>query len=173
MRLELEALKQANKEETIIRVIEDSDDEECELQKDNDNVKKNYKDLDTRYWKKYYENLDLNHVLEDILTKEQINEVNNSLEVKKQQRLENKQQVPKHSEKPAVKVVEDSDEESEAPPPKPTPPQKPTKVKSILSIIDDSDDEEEEGEEKNITVRIKDNKIMKALDTTNDCEFLD
>ena len=173
LRLELEALKQANKEETIIRVIEDSDDEECELQKDNDNVKKNYKDLDTRYWKKYYENLDLNHVLEDILTKEQINEVNNSLEVKKQQRLENKQQVPKHSEKPAVKVVEDSDEESEAPPPKPTPPQKPTKVKSILSIIDDSDDEEEEGEEKNITVRIKDNKIMKALDTTNDCEFLD
>jgi hypothetical protein len=181
MRLELEALKKAKKGETIVRVIEDSDDEECDppqpqiedtkLQKDNDNLKKNYKDLDSRYWKKYYENIDLHHVLEDILTKEQINEVNNSLEEKQQQRLkENKQRVPNHSEKPTVKVIEDSDEESESPPPKPTLPQKAAKVKSILSIIDDSSDEEE-GEEKSKTVRIKDNKIMKALEC--DCDFID
>jgi hypothetical protein len=184
MRLEFEALKQVKKEETIIRVIEDSDDEECEqppqpqidhtieLQKDNDNLKKNYKDLDSRYWKKYYEDLDLHHVLEDILTKEQINEVNEILEEKQKQRLEeNKQRVPKHSEKPAVKVIEDSDEESESSPPKPTPPQKPTKAKSILSIIDDSDDEEDDEDEEVKTVRLKDNKIMKALES--DCEFLD
>ena len=175
MRLELEALKQAKKEETIIRVIEDSDDEECDppqpqiedtkLQKDNDNLKKNYKDLDSRYWKKYYENLDLHHILEDILTKEQINEVNNSLEGKKQQRLEEKKQrVPKHS---AVKVVEDSDEESESPPPKPSPPQKPTKVKSVISILDDSSDEE--GEVKSKPVNTKEHKIMKALE----CDSLD
>jgi len=161
MRLELEALKQVKKEETIIRVIEDSDDEECEqppqpqidhtieLQKDNDNLKKNYKDLDSRYWKKYYEELDLHHALEDILTKEQINEVNERLEEKQKQRLE---EINKKQEV-AIRQLKNKG------------------VKTIISIIDDSDDEEDDEDEEVKTVRLKDNKIMKALES--DCEFLD
>jgi hypothetical protein len=43
-------------------------------------------------------------------------------------------------------------------------------IKSVISITDDSDEEGDE-EEGVITVRLKDNKIMKALES--DCEFLD
>ena len=64
-----------------------------------------------------------------------------------------------------VNFIEDSDEESEAPPP---PPPAPAPVKSILSIIDDSD---EEGDGEVETVRIKDNKIMSALEC--ECEFVE
>ena len=53
-------------------------------------------------------------------------------------------------------------EAMQAPPPAPTP------VKSILSVIDDSDDE---GEGEVETVRIKDNKIMKAIES--ECDFVD
>jgi hypothetical protein len=75
-----------------------------------------------------------------------------------------------------VREIEDSDEESEAPPPPPplpplpppTPVPAPAPVKSILSLIDDSD---EEGDGEVETVRIKDNKIMFALECV--CDFVD
>jgi hypothetical protein len=76
-------------------------------------------------------------------------------------------QGPNQSKKPVVRVIEDSDEESESPPPKPSPPQKPTKVKSVISILDDSSDEE--GEVKSKPVNTKEHKIMKALE----CDSLD
>jgi hypothetical protein len=66
-----------------------------------------------------------------------------------------------------INFIEDSDEESEAPQ-LPLPAPTPAPVKSILSIIDDSD---EEGEGEVETVRIKDNKIMSALEC--ECEFVE
>jgi hypothetical protein len=67
-----------------------------------------------------------------------------------------------------VRVIEESDEENEAPPQLPLPAPTPTPVKSILSIIDDSD---EEGEGEVETLKIKDNKIMSALEC--ECEFVE
>jgi hypothetical protein len=49
-----------------------------------------------------------------------------------------------------------------------SPPPTPAPVKSILSIIDDSD---EEGEGEVETIKIKDNKIMSALEC--ECEFVE
>ena len=71
-------------------------------------------------------------------------------------------EVPKQSKKPVVRVIEDSDEESESPPPKPTTPKKPVKVKSLISILDDSSDEE--GEVKRKPINTTEHKIMKALE---------
>jgi hypothetical protein len=150
MRLEFEALQEKNKKYS-------------ELKKVNDDLKKNFEDLDNRYWKKYYERLDYDHILEDILTEEQINAVNKRLE-------EKKQEVPKQSEKPAVRVIEDSDEQSESPLPKPSPTKKPNKVKSIISILDDSSDEE--GDVKKKPINTKEHKIMKALEGDS-LDFLD
>jgi len=47
-----------------------------------------------------------------------------------------------------------------------SPPQQPAKCKSIIDFIDDSDDEDE-----GPTIRIKDNKIIKAIEC--ECDFLD
>ena len=78
-------------------------------------------------------------------------------------------QGPNQSKKPAVRVIEDSDEEAESPPPKPRTPKKQAQVKSIISILDDSSDEE--GEVKSKPVNTKEHKIMKALEC--DCDFID
>ena len=47
-----------------------------------------------------------------------------------------------------------------------SPPQQPAPIKSVLSIIDDSDDEDE-----GPTIKIKDHKIIKAIEC--ECDFLD
>jgi len=108
-----------------------------ELQKENDNLKKSCKDSDARYWKQYYETLDLNDTISGILTEEQRDEVKKILKEKEKYRSK----------------VEDEQK-------------KPKPLKSVLSIIDDSDDEDE-----GPTIRIKDNKIIKA--TECECDFLD
>ena len=100
-------------------------------------LKKSYKDLDARYWKKYYETLNLNDTISDILTEEQRDEVRKLLQGK---------------EKYQSKVEDER--------------KKPKPVKSVLSIIDDSDDEDE-----GPTIRIKDHKIIKAIEC--ECDFLD
>ena len=71
---------------------------------------------------------------------------------------------PRAPVRSVINFIEDSDEKSDPPPAK-------APVKSILSMIDDSDEEEEdEGK----TVRIKDNKIMKALGCEmSECDFID
>jgi cell shape-determining protein MreC len=108
-----------------------------ELQKENDNLKKSCKDSDARYWKQYYETLDLNDTISGILTEEQRDEVKKILKEKEKYRSK----------------VEDEQK-------------KPKPLKSVLSIIDDSDDEDE-----GPTIRIKDNKIIKAIEC--ECDFLD
>jgi hypothetical protein len=80
----------------------------------------------------------------------------------------------KQAKETSVRIIDDSDEESDFPPePKlkiekrsEAPPPKP--AKSILSIIDDSDDEGEE-EEEDKKVSTKSHKIMKAME----CDFID
>jgi len=73
-----------------------------------------------------------------------------------------KKQFP--AKKTVIRVIDDSDEETE-PPKKPTPPPQPTKIKSVLQMIDDSDDEDEKVK----PVNAKDHKIIKALE----CDFID
>ena len=72
-----------------------------------------------------------------------------------------KKQFP--AKKPVIRVVDDSDEETEVSE-KPPPPQ-PTKVKSVLQMIDDSDDEDEKVK----PINAKEHKIVKALE----CDFID
>jgi hypothetical protein len=156
LRLELEALKQAKEEETVIRVIEDSDDEEgdpprlqiehtIELQKEITELnEKLYKLRDIRAERNKYQELWFSNLSE----KEQKQEEERWLKEQEKEKQENKR-----NEK--TKLSKDK---------------APTPVKSILSIIDDSDGEEE-GEEKSISVNTKDNKIMKALEC--DCDFID
>jgi hypothetical protein len=72
--------------------------------------------------------------------------------------------------KPVIRVIVESDEETESDeevkqPKKKSPPPKPTKVKSVLQMIDDSDDEDEKVK----PVNVKDHKIVKALE----CDFID
>jgi hypothetical protein len=110
MRLELESLKQAKKEQTIVRVIEDSDNEDenpAQLQIEHDKLKKEFEAL-----KKKFDSM-------------------------------------------------------QAPTPAP--------VKSILSMIDNSSDDEgnESEKEENDVVRLKDNKILRALGCDNECDFID
>ena len=108
-----------------------------ELQIENDKLKKSNKDSDARYWKKYYEALDLGDTISDILTEEQRDEVKKILQEKAKYRSK----------------VEDERK-------------KPKPVKTVLSIIDDSDDEDE-----GPTIKIKDHKIIKAIEC--ECDFLD
>ena len=108
-----------------------------ELQIENDKLKKSNKDSDARYWKKYYETLDLDDTISDILTEEQRDEVKKILQEKAKYRSK----------------VEDERK-------------KPKPVKTVLSIIDDSDDEDE-----GPTIKIKDHKIIKAIEC--ECNFLD
>ena len=121
---EFEALKEKNKKYK-------------ELQKESDDLKKSCKDSDARYWKQYYEALDLNDTISDILTEEQRDEVKKILQEKAKYRSK----------------VEDERK-------------KPKPVKTVLSIIDDSDDEDE-----GPTIRIKDHKIIKAIEC--ECDFLE
>jgi len=156
LRLELEALKKAKKEETIVRVIEDSDDE-CEppppppKQIESDKLKeeleamkdklRKMKSERSEYYGKWFHNLS---------EKEQGEENIRASKTEKQLKEEEFARAESLLKRQfAAKGIP---------------------VKSVLSIIDDSDDEEE-GEEKSITVRIKDNKIMKALEC--DCDFID
>jgi len=108
-----------------------------ELQKESDDLKKSYKDLDARYWKQYYEALDLNDTISDILTEEQRDEVKKILQEKAKYRSK----------------VEDERKKKKP-------------VKTVLSIIDDSDDEDE-----GPIIKIKDNKIIKAIEC--ECDFLE
>ena len=155
MKLELEALKQAKKE---VRVIEESDDEEnnppqpqIEHNKLNDEIKELREKLDKlrdiRAERNKYQELWFDTLSE----KEQKQEEERWLkeQEKKKQEKERKEQ--------KEKAILSKD--------KP-----PALVKSIISIIDDSDEEDDLDEEVK-TVRLKDNKIMKALES--DCEFLD
>ena len=95
---------------------------------------------------------------------EEVNDLNEQFE---QMRLEfeaYKKQFPAvKAKKTVIRVIDDSDEETE-PPKKPTPPE-PIKVKSVLQMIDDSDDEDEKVKPMNA----KDHKIIKALE----CDFID
>jgi hypothetical protein len=139
--------QQPAKCKSIIDFIDDSDDEDealkeknkkyREREKENDNLKKSNKDSDARYWKQYYETLDLNDTISDILTEEQRDEVKKILQEKAKYRSK----------------VEDERK-------------KPKPVKTVLSIIDDSDDEDE-----GPTIKIKDHKIIKAIEC--ECDFLD
>jgi hypothetical protein len=142
-------LREKNKQYTELQIEHEKLKEEFEaLQEKNEkyremknykynDLKKSYKDLDARYWKKYYETLNFNDTISDILTEEQRDEVRKLLQGK---------------EKYQSKVEDER--------------KKPEPVKSVLSIIDDSDDEDE-----GPTIRIKDNKIIKAIEC--ECEFLD
>jgi predicted nucleic acid-binding Zn-ribbon protein len=142
-------LREKNKQYTELQIEHEKLKEEFEaLQEKNEkyremknykynDLKKSYKDLDARYWKKYYETLNFNDTISDILTEEQRDEVRKLLQGK---------------EKYQSKVEDER--------------KKPKPVKSVLSIIDDSDDEDE-----GPTIRIKDNKIMKAIEC--ECDFLD
>jgi seryl-tRNA synthetase len=121
---EFEALKEKNKKYK-------------ELQKESDDLKKSCKDSDARYWKQYYEALDLNDTISDILTEEQRDEVKKILQEKAKYRSK----------------VEDEQK-------------KPKPVKTVLSIIDDSDDEDE-----GPTIKIKEHKIIKAIEC--ECDFLE
>jgi hypothetical protein len=79
-------------------------------------------------------------------------------------------QVPKQSEKPVVRVIDDSDEESDTPPTPPPPQKSKSKpVKSVLSIIDGSDDEDDE---ESTTIDTKSHKIIKAINAL-DIDFLE
>jgi hypothetical protein len=148
-------LKQAKKE---VRVIEESDDEEnnppqpqIEHNKLNEEIKELREKLDKlrdiRAERNKYQELWFDTLSE----KEQKQEEERWLkeQEKKKQEKERKEQ--------KEKAILSKDK-----PPAP--------VKSIISIIDDSDEENDLDEEVK-TVRIKDNKIMKALES--DCEFLD
>ena len=159
LRLELEALKEAKKEAVVVRVIEDSDEEESEApqqQIENNKLKKEIKELRVKLDKLRNVRAERNkyHELwfDNLSEKEQKQEEERWL---KEQEKEKKEK----GRKEHAKVNEDKP---------PTPPPAPTPVKSILSIIDDSD---EEGEEEVETVKIKDNKIMSALECV--CDFVD
>ena len=80
------------------------------------------------------------------------------------EKIVNKLKAPPQAQvRSVINFIEDSDEKSDPPPAK-------APVKSILSMIDDSDEEEDDCK----IVRIKDNKIMKALGCEmSECDFID
>ena len=101
---------------------------------------------------------------------EEVNDLNEQFEKMRLEFEAYKKQHPALDvrKKPVIRVIEESDEETESDeeikqPKKKSPPLKPTKVKSVLQMIDDSDDEDVK------PVNAKDHKIVKALE----CDFID
>jgi hypothetical protein len=150
-RLELEALNQA-KIEPVVRVIDDSDDENDtppKLQSEHNKLKQEFEAMKDEFRamkierNQYYEKW-----VYTLSEKEQQEEYERSMKTEKQLK---KEEIKKKQEV-AIRQLKNKG------------------IKSVISIIDDSDEEGDE-EEGVITVRLKDNKIMKALES--DCEFLD
>jgi hypothetical protein len=103
---------------------------------------------------------------------EEVNDLNEQFEKMRMEFEAYKKQHPALDvrKKPVVRVIEDSDEETESDeeierPKKSSPPPQPIKAKSVLQMIDDSDDEDEKVK----PINAKDHKIIKAIE----CDFID